>query len=157
LVERYDSEVAFVDRQLGRLVAALERLDRPVVLVLTADHGEEFKEHGGWYHGSSVYEEQVRVPLIVVAPGLGPRVVRQPVELVDVAPTVMGLLGQAAPPSLRGDDLGAALLGGGEARPIFAEVDTRRMVADERWKLIHDVRRDTWELYDLDADPGEQV
>ncbi|MSP63717.1 MAG: hypothetical protein EXR72_25905 [Myxococcales bacterium] len=155
-VERYDSEIAFLDRELARLLAALARLDRPTVVALAADHGEEFKEHGGWYHGSSLYEEQVRVPLIVVAPGLAARVVERPVELCDLAPTLLALLGEPPAPSQRGDNLGAALLGVAEPdRPVFSEIDGKRMVRRGDWKLIHDVRRDTSELYDLAADPRE--
>ena len=157
-IDRYDSEIAFFDRELARLVAKLQTLDRPTVIALTADHGEEFFEHGGWYHGSSLYEEQVRVPLLVIAPGVAPRVVRGPVELVDLAPTLMELLGERAPPSLRGDDLGAALVGAAEPmRPVYSEIESKRMVVEGGWKLIHDVRRDTWELYSLVEDPRELV
>lgn len=155
---RYDSEIAYFDRQLARLLAAFAQLDRPTVIALTADHGEEFKEHGGWYHGSSLYEEQVRVPLIVVAPGLQPRVVDDPVELVDVAPMLLGLLGEAPAPSMRGDDLAAALVGAPLApRPVFSEVEQKRMTVEDGFKLVHDFRRDTWELYDLARDPRETV
>ncbi len=155
-MQRYDSEIAFTDRQLARLFAALANLDRPTVIALTADHGEEFKEHGGWYHGSSLYEEQVRVPLIVVAPGLAPRAVADPVELVDVAPMLLSLLGEPPAPSQRGDDLSPALTGSGApTRPVFSEVDNKRMVRRGRWKLVVDVRRDTSELYDLETDPRE--
>ena len=68
-MDRYDSEIALVDRSVGRLVTALSQLEQPTIFMLTADHGEEFKEHGGNYHGSSLYDEQVRVPLIIGAPG----------------------------------------------------------------------------------------
>ncbi|HEX2570992.1 MAG TPA: sulfatase-like hydrolase/transferase, partial [Polyangia bacterium] len=157
-LDRYDSEIAYLDRELGRLLGALGRLDRPVVLALTADHGEEFKEHGGWYHGSSLYEEQVRVPLLIVAPGVRPRVVAGAVELVDLAPTLLGLVGQPAPAALRGDDLAAVLVGRAEpGRPVYSEMEGRRMVVAEGAKLVHDVRRNTWELYDLVADPRELV
>jgi arylsulfatase A-like enzyme len=157
-VQRYDSEVAFFDRHLSRLLAALEKLDRPTVVALTADHGEEFKEHGGWYHGSTLYEEQVRVPLFVVAPGIPPRVISDPVELVDVGPMLLALVGEPPAPSQKGDDLAASLVGGGEPdRPVFSEVEAKRMVVRGRWKLVHDFRRDTWELYDLDEDPRETV
>ena len=66
-------------------------------MILAADHGEEFDEHGGRYHGSTLFDEQVRVPLIIAVPGLAPRVVQSPVELVDVAPTVLGLLDLPVP------------------------------------------------------------
>src|SRR5262249_7616356 len=70
---RYDGAVRAVDAAVGRLLDhAARTLGRGVVVALTADHGEEFGEHGGVYHGSTLYEEQVRVPLVVVAPGVPP-------------------------------------------------------------------------------------
>src|SRR6185503_15668636 len=84
---RYDSEVAYTDREIGRLLDGLGKLARPTLVVITADHGEEFGEHGGAYHGSSVYEEQVRVPLVfwsTVAGALPAEVLTSPAELVDV-------------------------------------------------------------------------
>src|SRR5262249_16605030 len=91
-IDPYDGEIAYLHRERAAPMGALARPDRPVVLALTADHGEEFKEHGGWYHGSSLFEEQVRVPLIVVAPQLAPRVIDTPVELVDLAPLLLSLV-----------------------------------------------------------------
>jgi HEAT repeat protein len=156
-IDLYDSEVAFTDRSVGRLIAALAQLDRPTVLAITADHGEEFKEHGGIYHGSTLYEEQIRVPLILAAPGLRPRVVADPVELIDVAPTLLRLVGVEPPPSMRGRDLGDLMAGRTSERPVFAEVDTKKMVVRGDHKLIHDYRLSTWELYDLRADARERV
>jgi HEAT repeat protein len=155
-IDLYDSEVGFTDREVGRLIAALAQLERPTVLCITADHGEEFKEHGGVYHGSTLYEEQVRVPLLIAAPGLRPRVVPDPVELVDVAPTLLRMVGVEPPPSMRGDDLGDLIAGRARAGPVFSEVDTKKMVVRDNYKLIHDFRLSTWELYDLHADPHER-
>ena len=78
-------------RELARLLKILEeRFEREVVLAITADHGEEFREHGGVYHGSTLYEEQVRVPLLLRMPGLASTKVEAPVEVVDIAPTLLG-------------------------------------------------------------------
>ena len=63
------------------------------MIVITADHGEEFQEHGGWWHGTTLYEEQIRVPLIVRAPGLAPRRVSAPVQTIDIAPTLLSMAG----------------------------------------------------------------
>jgi HEAT repeat protein len=149
---RYAGEVALVDRELARLVDGLRALARPTILVIAADHGEEFGEHGGAYHGSSLYEEQVRVPLIVVAPGWSPRVVDAPVDLLDVLP---GLRALAELPDLVALD-GADPLGAAPRGDAHAQLGTRRMLVRGRWKLIHELRRDLDELYDLDADPREQ-
>ncbi len=157
-VERYDGEIRIVDRAFERLIReARARLTRPLIVVVTADHGEEFRDHGGVYHGSSVYQEQIRVPLMVHAPGLEARRVRTPVELVDVAPTLLELVGVPPPPSMRGDDL-RPLLAGGEARlgSVFASAGTRHMVVSWPHKLIADLRFGTFELYDLERDPRER-
>jgi arylsulfatase A-like enzyme len=166
---RYDSEAAYTDHELGRLLRTLQQLQRPTVVVVTADHGEEFKEHGGDYHGSSVYEEQVRVPLLVgVLPGAGAsgagasamlahRDVPEPaVELVDVAPTVLALLGLEPPPTMRGDDLLELAAAPTQAPPVYSEVDTKKMVVAGHYKLVHDYKRSTFELYDLQRDPRER-
>ena len=157
-VDRYDAEISHVDREVGRLMASLSLLRGPTIFVLTADHGEEFREHGGSYHGSSLYEEQIRVPLIIGAPGLSPGVIRSPAQLVDVAPTVLSLLGLRIPRSMRGRSLVPALVGRrGPSPAAFSEVHTKKMVRHRDWKLIHDYRRSTHELYDLRADPGERA
>jgi hypothetical protein len=147
-IDRYDAEVRVVDRALGRLVDGLAAFARPTLLVVTGDHGEEFGEHGGAYHGSSLYDEQLRVPLVVALLGkeLVPERIEAPVSLVDVAPALAELLeaprfGDAAP------------AGGAD---VYAAVDSHRMIVRGGWKLIHDTRRDVDELYDLAADPAEQ-
>ncbi len=156
-VDRYDAGIGHVDLSIGRLLAAVSELPGPTIFILTSDHGEEFKEHGGYYHGSSLYEEQVRVPLIIGVPGVKPAVVKAPVELVDVVPTVLGLLGERIPETVRGRSLVPALLGSGDDdRPAFAEIYSKKMVRQGRWKLIHDFRRSTNELYDLESDPRER-
>jgi arylsulfatase A-like enzyme/HEAT repeat protein len=156
-IDRYDAEIAYVDHAVGRLLAGVSQLLGPTIFVLTSDHGEEFKEHGGYYHGSSLYEEQTRVPLLIGVTGLPPRVERAPAQLVDVAPTVLALLGVRAPETVRGRSLVPSLIGRGDPdRTAFAEVHTKKMVRHRNWKLIHDYRRSTYELYDLATDPLER-
>ncbi len=156
--DRYDSEILHVDRELTRLLSELEkRFTRPFVLAISADHGEEFREHGGVYHGSTLFDEQVRVPLIVRGPKLSPAVIEAPVEVIDIAPTLLGLVGVTPPRSMRGRDLRA--LGEKRARderPVFSAVLTKRMAL--RWprKLIADLRFNLFELYDLERDPNER-
>ncbi|MCC6748451.1 MAG: sulfatase-like hydrolase/transferase [Deltaproteobacteria bacterium] len=157
-MDRYDSEIGRVDAAIGRLVAALSQLDRPTILVLTSDHGEEFYEHGGTYHGSSLYEEQIRIPLIFAVPGLKPAVVTDPAQNVDVAPTILSLLGLKVPESMRGTSLVPQLVGKSDPdQAAFSEVHTKKTVRVGSWKLIHDYRRSTYELYDLAADPRERT
>ncbi len=167
---RYDAEVAFTDRQIGRLLDALARspfADRTVVVV-TADHGEAFNEHNMSWHGVELWEELVRVPWILAVPGLAPRRIETPRGHVDLLPTVLELLSLPAP-AAEGDEAvsGVSLvpeLFGAPAtpRPIYLELPegpfngTRRGLIDFPYKLlVRNPRRP--ELFDLRADPGERA
>ncbi len=155
-VDRYDGEIRNVDRAFARLLGGLSQLSREVVLVVTADHGEEHRDHGGVFHGGSLYEEQLRVPLIVRAPGLAPRRVTQPVSLIDVAPTLSAMIG--AGPIGEGVDLRPMLVGMPFDRgPIRATEDGMRALVAWPDKLIDDERTSALELFDLTRDPGERV
>jgi len=92
---RYDAEVWSTDREVGRLLAAIEKFPskRPWVVVVTSDHGEAFNEHGMSWHGMEVWESLVRVPLIVAAPGMKAHVVDQRRSHVDLVPTILDLVG----------------------------------------------------------------
>ncbi len=153
--DRYDDAVRRADGAVARLLAYAERrCAREWIVAVTADHGEEFHEHGGVYHGSSLYEEQVRVPWILAVPQGVHRAVASPVESVDIAPTLLRLAGIVPPPSMRGRDL----RGGTAAMPdatVFAAVNTRTMALRWPWKLVADLRFGVRELYDLESDPAE--
>ncbi len=156
-LDRYKSEIAYTERYIADLISKADSLEKEVIVVLTADHGEEFGEHGGFYHGSSLYDEQVRVPLIINIPGVDPRMVRAPVSLVDLAPTLLDVLGVDIPHNLEGRSLVPYIAGKDPPpRPVFAEVSTKRMVLFEGVKLIKDTWRKTMELYDLEQDPMER-
>jgi arylsulfatase A-like enzyme len=112
LVARYDAEVAFVDRHLGRLLEYLRTRDlyAESLIIVTADHGEEFSDHGGWGHGQSLYNELLHVPLVIKYPksaGVGRgRTDGALASLVDVTPTIRDVLGADwGPASLRGRSL----------------------------------------------------
>src|SRR6185503_12427125 len=120
-VDRYDAEIAAADAGLGAVVATVRERRPNAVVIVAADHGEEFAEHGGRYHGTTVYEEQVRVPLVVSAPGLlPPHRVSAPVQLVDLLPTVLAGLQIPRPARVRGADLGPLLVGAGAPGAGFA-------------------------------------
>jgi arylsulfatase A-like enzyme len=160
-IDRYDSEIAYTDAAVGQLLAYLEKHRPGSVIILAADHGEEFDEHGSRYHGKTLYDEQVRIPLIIAVPGVAAAVVEGPAELVDVAPTVLGLLDIPIPMRMRGTDLGPWL----NSPPppsdglglAFAEVDDLRMAASARDKLLCNVDRGFCAYYDLTTDPREQT
>ncbi|HEV3031030.1 MAG TPA: sulfatase-like hydrolase/transferase [Polyangia bacterium] len=158
-MDRYDSEIAYTDAAVGRLVAEARTRRPGTIVVVAADHGEEFDEHGGRYHGSTLYEEQLHVPLIVSVPGVAPGVVSDQVELIDVTPTVLNLLDIPVPARMRGTDLGPWLATppapAARLPPAFAEVEDRRMVVWRDEKLICDLHWGFCAYYDLANDPRE--
>jgi hypothetical protein len=161
-VDAYDSEVATADDGVGRivrLVRARRPAERAPVIIVTADHGEEFGEHGGRYHGTTVYEEQARVPLIVV----GPRVkagAREDtvVQSIDLLPTALSALGIPRPARLRGRDLGPVLAGTKPGDPglAFAETDDYALVASGPDRLVCERRAAACELFRPADDPLER-
>ncbi len=167
---RYDGEVAWSDRQVGRIMDALAALPfaSRTIVVVTADHGEAFGEHGMGYHGVELWDELVRVPWIIRVPGIAPRHVSVPRSQIDFAPTMLELLrlpapARTAPDAMSGVSLVPDLLGEPmPPRPIYIELpegpynSMRRAVIDHGWKLVE---RGTgrFELYDLTHDPGERT
>ena len=166
LRDRYDEEVASVDRQLGHLhrLLAERGLLETTLLVVTADHGESFLEHGHLRHCRSLHEEELRVPLLVRppgGPGAGSRV-EEPAALLDVAPTLLDYAGALDPADgWAGRSLGGWVVEGrGEAArevpDLTASSGTRRALVAGRYKLIHDLDGGASRLFDLRADPGEE-
>jgi len=154
----YDSEIALTDHHIGRLLDALRErgLYEPSIVVLTADHGEEFLDHGRVGHTKTLYRELIRVPLLVKLPGRRGRVVTEPVGLIDVFPTILDALDLEIPTSLQG----TSLLRSVPPRPVFSETQRQarlRSVVDGDFKLMIDLDRGTRELYDLGRDPLERM
>jgi hypothetical protein len=124
LSDLYDGEIVFLDRHLGEFLDHLKArgLYDDALIVLTSDHGEEFHEHGGWWHGTTLYDEQIRIPLLVKPPKgtAGPRGrVDGIARSLDIAPTILAMCGVAAPKAMQGISLA-------QARPgdeSFAEED----------------------------------
>lgn len=158
--DRYLSEVALVDSQLTKLVKILENSPHrdSVLLIISADHGEAFGEHNSQTHGTTLYDEVLRVPLIFWRPQGTSRTIETPVSLLDLGPTVMDLFGVETPSAAMGQSLAGCLLGEEPilTRPIFAETRLMRtFVTSDLMKLIMDTRSPRVELYDLKKDPGE--
>ncbi|MBI2395239.1 MAG: sulfatase-like hydrolase/transferase [Deltaproteobacteria bacterium] len=156
-LDRYDSEIAAADAGLGAIVKSFRATRPGAVVIVSADHGEAFGEHGARYHGTTVFEEQVRVPLVISAPGLvAHRRVDRPVQLVDLLPTVLSAYAIPKPPRVRGVDLGE-LLASREPPPgegvAFAEVEDMAMLARGSLRLVCNRRTATCPLYDLSTDP----
>jgi len=170
----YDGSIRAMDTEIGRLVERLRELglDERTVIAFFADHGEEFHEHGRMWHGQSIYGELIRVPLILWGPGHVAKGVKidEPVELVDVMPTLLDLSGLASPPAAQGQSLRPLLAKGPgwKRRPPIAErqpmggndfpgAAETYAVMDGNWKLIHNVVRPAdkpeFELFDFYQDP----
>lgn len=174
LVDLYDSGVRQTDAELGRLVDFLrtEQLLDETLVVITADHGEQFLEHGSVLHSRTHYQEVMRVPLILRGPGIpAGRRIATPVSLVDVVPTVLAALGETGSGQLDGMDLsplwktpGAADAPGGLARfrdrTMFSEAAASNVVLAARLgrhKLHYNRLTGETELYDLESDPAERT
>lgn len=158
----YDGEIAFTDHNLGLILSDLERRGRldDAIVIVTADHGEEFFEHGDKGHQNTLFDEVVRVPLIV---SWGDRLragstVDTQVRLVDLLPTVLAMTGVPVPGPVSGRDISPLLSGGRlDEEPTLCELlvnrrDLRAMRTRER-KLV--AERGSSDLYDLAADPDE--
>jgi arylsulfatase A-like enzyme len=159
-LERYLRSIAYVDRQIRRLVRRLQQKGflKRTLLVIASDHGEAFGEHNSKFHATTLYEEQLRVPLMVRIPGLQPRVVADPVSLMDLGPTLLDLLGQTTPAHFMGQSLVPLLRGRTMkfSRPLLAEGRLKKaLYYADGYKLIVDDRNHTLELYDLKSDPQE--
>ena len=169
----YDGEVAYTDAALGRFFDGLRGMGLldETVLVVTADHGEGFFEHGTWWHGQGVYGEEVDIPLLFRVPGPTGGPLRGssslPVSLVDLAPTLLRMLGLPPLEDADGRSLWGVLRGGGGASPrpgpVFCDgylINGIHLAAVEgRWKMIRTAPLEggvRYELYDLARDPGER-
>ncbi len=161
---RYGGGMLDLDAMLGLLLDRLERDGRLADswIVITSDHGEELYEHGGWNHGQTLFEEQIRVPLILRPPGglSARRTITSTVSLMDLLPTLVRIAGGTAPPGIHGEDLAPLLTG--ETRERF-NVSTATTEGPElaslragSYKLVLDQASGAARLFDLAEDPGEQ-
>jgi arylsulfatase A-like enzyme len=181
LVQKYDYEIAFVDGYVGRILDALDKngLGDKTMVVLLSDHGEAFGTHrfAGqtmFFHGQTLYDELLRVPLLIRVPGVKPSVIDTPVSLIDVTPTILDTLGidaaKLAPELKEAPFMGRSLLSGMlgkplEQRPQWAELLPERgwnhsaralISADGTKKIIYVLDDKRFEVYDLTADEDEK-
>jgi len=174
----YDAEIFYMDRQLGRMIQFLKDTGEydNTLFVVVADHGQGLGDHGWWHH-RILYQEQIRVPLIVRLPQHdgAPRIA-DCVRTIDIVPTVLDALGQKAVVKLEGASL-LPLMAGQAAPQRLAYADALNLydlnarliehrpqddlvycATDGRWKLVHRPRHpDRHELFDLRLDPGERL
>jgi len=170
LAQKYDYEIAVVDKRIGELLEALDKtgLAKTTTVVVMSDHGEAFGVHraGGkqmFFHGQTLYRELIHVPLMFRIPGVAPRRTNDVVQLLDLAPTIADLFDVTVPASWQGRSLVPALEGKPlDPRPAFAELmpvpdwefESRSMIsADGKRHVMFDLT--DWMIFDLEADPDE--
>ncbi|MCG3128358.1 MAG: hypothetical protein CHACPFDD_03242 [Phycisphaerae bacterium] len=167
ITDPYLAELAYVDEQIGRLLAELRtlRLDRRTLVVVTSDHGEARGQHDEDTHGPFLYDTTMAIPLIFHGAGLpAGRVVARQVRIIDVAPTMLDILGQPPLAAAQGHSLKPLMTGGGASWDVAAYGETffarlnfgyshLRMLRRDGWKYVHGPRP---ELYHVAVDPQEE-
>jgi arylsulfatase A-like enzyme len=161
LVALYDDEIFYFDEMFDELLEELEDTDllEDTILILVSDHGEAFLEHGAVKHCHTLFDNEIKSPLIIRVPELAVAGFRdQPVGNIDVLPTVLdylglerdglGLMGQSLRPMI--DDPGPV------ERTVYSSQTDLRSLYDGRFKLIFDVETLEARLFDLRADPAEE-
>jgi arylsulfatase A-like enzyme len=178
LADLYDGEIAFTDFHLGRLfdwMSQSGRLDDTVIVIM-ADHGESLGERGMYKHSAVLYNDQIRIPMIIHVPGAGPRRVSTHVSSVDLGSTILGAVGLNPPaeyvgvnlmPLIRGEQLTRPPVYGEQTRGqespyvpryrgVHPESKKYMVITQDGYKLIYNRNYTTFELFDLNRDPQEQ-
>jgi len=179
LIDLYDAKISYVDRIIGSLLHTLKQSNilNNTFIVITADHGQQFMEHGGYAHGFNLYDELIHVPLIIIGPGLPKRVIGQQVSLLDLAPTILDMLKIRKPETFLGNSLLPLIMDKTKAshptaisedgvtrasfragfftvRPKLSRTARLISLRTGKWKYIYnEVKQD--ELYCLEDDPKE--
>ena len=165
----YDNNLSYIDRAFSRFVVWLKQegiYDRTVIL-FTSDHGEQFWEHGASLHGHTVYEEEIRIPLILVSHGIRKRFEDVPVIAADMAPTIADLAGYSINPPYDDPHMGISLvpLILGKERQRYLERDVVGRASFKRryflyrnweWKLVYFAELDLLQLFNVIKDPLEK-
>ncbi|HEY8376251.1 MAG TPA: sulfatase-like hydrolase/transferase, partial [Nannocystis sp.] len=160
--KKYLNNLEVVDGNIRWLLDTLDRLklrDR-TYLIISSDHGEAFGEHNTYNHRYTIYEELLRVPLLIAGPRIKARPIDTPVSVIDIGPTILDLFGQPVPGPYMGESLAGFVRGGSPklTRPIAAETRLKRgLIFPDGFKAILDDRHGTAEVYNLKADPGELI
>jgi arylsulfatase A-like enzyme len=172
--DKYDAEVTFTDRYVGKLLDFVESKPwgKRTAVIVTADHGEAFGEHGQHAHGFELWENLVRVPMFLVVPGIPPKRIDVPRSTIDLAPTILELLGVDPKTtvdgggvlSLEGKSLVPEMIGNEQPEerdvvldlPMTSDNDKRRAIVRGNLKILAFGREESLRLFDLAVDPKEE-
>ena len=161
----YDGEIAYADRELGRLMESLKRKSAPekTLVAVLSDHGESLGEHGEYSHGVFLYDATLRIAFLLSGPGVpaGLRVTPQ-ARTIDLLPTILALMGSPAPAGIEGVSL-VPFFTGKDADTAISYAETLYPKINMGWAELRGIRTNQWkyiraprpELYDLTRDPGE--
>ena len=163
LVPLYDSEISYVDYHIGQLISKLG-LDKNSLIIITSDHGEEFLDHDSFNHGHTLYQELIHVPLIIKFPfpsiESAMSVIDEPVSIIDIMPTILGILGITPPREAQGINLLDKKENFQKLKHnyLFSELSERKTlktIISKNWKYIFDYKMQKGELYDIVRDHKE--
>jgi len=155
----YDEQIYNMDKKLDELFNLVNdpRLSKNTILIITADHGQEFMEHNDLFHGNNLYRTSTQVPLIIHIPSLKPKKITEIVQGIDIYPTAISLTGLSPKSPLEGIDLSGLIIGKKFVQTnkyVRSELNTLVGIQDQNWRFYYDQR--PLELYDLTVDPQEQ-
>lgn len=161
-ISQYDGAISYTDAQVGRLIDSLKKLgiEKKTLIILTADHGEMLGEHNIYFNHYGSFEENIKVPLIIKLPTVFPkgRVISRQINLVDIAPTILEVIGLKKPYYMQGESLLAFFKPYRTylAQYAFSSYMQKFSLRTEDWKTIYNGETNLWTLYDLKNDPKEQ-
>ena len=169
LIDRYDGAIRFVDDQIGKILDILQSLNlkEDTLLIIAGDHGEAFGEHDDWTHGHTLYQETIKIPLIVWYPktGCNRTVSNELAGLIDIKPTILNMVGMRQSQINQGEDLISQITnrdGLYQHKVIREEIfsegqrNFRCIITSTNWKLISNGAKGKIELYNLEEDPEER-
>ncbi|OGL47714.1 MAG: hypothetical protein A2W05_05875 [Candidatus Schekmanbacteria bacterium RBG_16_38_10] len=166
LMDCYDSEINFTDEALGNLLRRLNLDENKTLVIIVADHGEEFFEHNDFTHGNNLYNETTKIPLIIKLPTsikANGVLIKENVEIIDIFPTILDILEIPQEPTFDGKSLVPLIVEkkGYDRRVLVSELykEKKYMLSlmQDKWKYIHNLKDKKIELFDMENDKDEKI